>query len=399
MEVLKGKQIALGVSGGIAAYKAAELLRLLQKSGADVSVLMTPGARQFVTPLTFEALSGKPVYHEMFEEGAGRMEHIRSGGNADLLLVAPLTANTLAKMAQGLSDDPVSITYSAFAGPVVVAPAMNDQMWTHPAVQENIRTLKSRGVTVIHPEAGELACGAVGPGRLADLDVILKTVATRLDQAVDYKGKRILVTAGPTCEPIDPVRFITNRSSGKMGYAIADKARLRGAEVTLISGPTALTAPAGVHFLPCQLVTEMRDLVMEHISECDVLVMTAAVGDFAVREVAKEKIKKRGEALLTLEMTPTADILKEVSALNSRPLVVGFAAESENVLESALDKLERKKLDMIVANDISAPGIGFQSDDNQVTFITGPDQQETLPRMLKVEIADRLLDRLLPHLK
>lgn len=255
---------------------------------------MTRGAKQFITPLTFEALSGKPVYHEVFEEGAGRMEHIRSAGNADLLLVAPLTANTLAKMAQGLTDDPVSITYSAFAGPVVVAPAMNDQMWAHPAVQENIRILKSRGVTVIHPESGELACGAVGPGRLADLEVILKAVATRLDQIIDYKGKRILVTAGPTCEPIDPVRFITNRSSGKMGYAIADKARLRGAEVTLISGPTALMPPSGVRFLSCHRVAEMRDLVMEHIANCDLLVMTAAVGDFAVREVAKEKIKKRG---------------------------------------------------------------------------------------------------------
>lgn len=395
---LTGKRIALGVSGGIAAYKSAELLRLMQKSGAEVSVLMTPGAKQFVTPLTFEALSGKPVYHEIFEEGAGRMQHIQSAGKTDLLLVAPLTANTLAKMAQGLADDPVSITYSAFNGPVVIAPAMNDQMWAHSAVQDNIRTLKARGVTVVEPEAGELACGAIGPGRLAELDVILNAVGARLEQATDFKGKRVLVTAGPTCEPIDPVRFITNRSSGKMGYAIANKARLRGADVTLISGPTALTPPAGVQLLSCERVSEMRDLVMAHITDCDVLVMTAAVGDFAPLEIKKEKIKKKGEASLTLEMTPTPDILKEVSVLDDRPLVVGFAAESENVLESALEKMERKKLDMIVANDISAPGIGFQSEENQVTVISGPGKQETFPRMLKVEIADRLLDRVLSRL-
>ncbi len=396
--LLSGKRIALGVSGGIAAYKSAELLRLMLKSGAEVSVLMTSGAKQFVTPLTFEALSGQPVYHEIFKEGAGRMEHIQSAGKTDLLLVAPLTANTLAKMAQGLADDPVSITYSAFNGPVVIAPAMNDQMWAHSAVQDNIRTLKARGVTVVEPEAGELACGVIGPGRLAELEVILNAVATRLEQASDFKGKRVLVTAGPTCEPIDPVRFITNRSSGKMGYAIANKACLRGADVTLISGPTALTPPAGVQLLSCERVSEMRDLVMEHITDCDVLVMTAAVGDFAPLEIKKEKIKKKGDASLTLELTPTPDILKEVSVLHDRPFVVGFAAESENVLESALEKMERKKLDMIVANDISAPGIGFQSEENQVTVISGPGKQETLPRMLKVEIADRLLDRVLSRL-
>ncbi len=399
MDVLKGKRIALGVSGGIAAYKAAELLRLMQRSGAEVSVIMTAGAKQFVTPLTFEALSGNPVYHEIFEEGAGRMEHIASASKADLLMVAPLTANTLAKMAQGLADDPVSITYSAFSGPVLVAPAMNDQMWAHSAVRDNIRTLKARGVTVVPPESGELACGAIGPGRLAELDTILDAVKSRLAQSIDYKGKRVLVTAGPTREPIDPVRFISNHSSGKMGYAIADKARLRGAEVTLISGPTALAPPAGVRLLSCERVAEMRDLVLKNITDCDVLVMTAAVGDFAPREIEKEKIKKRGEATLTLEMTQTPDILKEVSTLEEKPFVVGFAAESENILQSALEKQERKKLDMIVANDISAPGIGFQSDDNQVTLISGPDEQETWPRMLKVEIADRLLDRILPSLK
>lgn len=393
---LTGKKIALAVTGGIAAYKAAELLRLLQKQGAEATVTMSPGAKEFITPLTFEALSGFPVYHEVFEEGAGRMEHIQSANKADLLLVAPLTANSLAKMAQGLADDPVSILYSAFGGPVVVAPAMNDRMWASAAVQDNIRTLKSRGVTVVQPESGELACGAVGPGRLADLEVIIETTAARLAQLKDYKGKCILVTAGPTCEPIDPVRFITNRSSGKMGYAIADKARQRGAEVVLVSGPTALTPPPGVQLLPCQRVAEMRDLVMQHIGDCDALVMTAAVGDFAPREIAKEKIKKRGEDSLVLEMIPTPDILKEVSALEKKPFIVGFAAESENVQASALEKMKRKKLDMIVANDISAPGIGFQADDNQVTLISGPDSQETWPRMLKVEIADKLLDRILP---
>ncbi len=395
VDSLNEKNIALGVSGGIAAYKAAELVRLLKKAGARVFVVMTPNAQEFVTPLTFEALSGNRVYGDLFESGqSGSMEHIRSAEQADAFVVAPATANTLGKMAQGLADDPASTLYTAFSGPVLVAPAMNDQMWVHPAVQDNIATLKRRGVDVVEPESGELACGSVGPGRLRGPQQILQAIQKRLSVLNDFAGKRFLITAGPTCEPLDPVRFITNPSSGKMGYALARKARERGAEVVLISGPTQLTPPAGVELLSCRRVAEMRDLVMRHAASSDVLVMTAAVGDYAPEVVAKEKIKKQGDAPLLLRLLPTPDILKEVATLDPGPYVIGFAAESENVVPSALAKLKKKKLGMIVANDISAPGIGFRSDYNQVTIITGPDAIESLPYLSKVEIADQLLDRI-----
>lgn len=394
--ILSGKHVALCVCGGISAYKAAELLRLLKKAGAAVSVAMTPGAQRFITPLTFEALSGRPVYSEIFEgEGTGRMEHIRSAEQADLLIVAPATANTLARMAQGLAGDPVCILYSAYCGPVMVAPAMNDNMWRHPALQDNLKTLRSRGVAVVEPDTGELACGSVGPGRLPEPEVLLQAISERLLRKADFAGKRVLVTAGPTCEPLDPVRYITNRSSGKMGYAIAQNAAERGAEVTLVSGPTHLPAPQGVRLLSCMRVAEMRDLVMRNLPDADVLVMTAAVGDFAPEIIEKEKIKKQGEAPLVLNLAPTPDILKEVSALAERPLLVGFAAESENLLQAAQEKFERKRLDLMVANDISAPGIGFQSDDNQVTLISRDREPVELPRMSKLEIAGRILDRVL----
>ena len=303
---LEGKQVALAVSGGIAAYKAVELLRLLVKEGARV-VVMTENAKRFVTPLTFEALSGNPVYHEIFgSQSSASMEHIRAAENADLMIIAPATANSIGKIAQGLADDPLSTLYAAFAGPVLVAPAMNDKMWDNPAVQENIRTLKRRGVGLIEPEAGELACGTVGLGRLAEPPVLLEAVRKYLLRQSDLKGLNILVTAGPTREPIDPVRFITNRSSGKMGYAIARQARSRGAEVTLISGPTHLEPPFGVTLLNCQRAGEMAQLVLDHLPRCDVLVMTAAVGDFAPDTVQKEKIKKKGQAGLLLNL-PRAD--------------------------------------------------------------------------------------------
>jgi len=396
---LEGKKVVLGVSGGIAVYKAVELSRLLIKEGAQVYVVMTENAKQFVTPLTFEALSGHPVYHEIFgSEASASMEHIRAAEDADLMIIAPATANSIGKMAHGLADDPLSTLFSAFTGPVLVAPAMNDKMWDNPAVQENIRTLKKRGIGIVDPEAGELACGTVGLGRLAEPERLLEAVRKCLLRQSDLSGLRILVTAGPTREPLDPVRFITNRSSGKMGYAIASQARSRGAEVTLISGPTHLEPPFGVTLLNCQRTGEMGDLVLEHLPQCDVLVMTAAVGDFAPESVQKEKIKKSGTEPLILNLHPTQDILKAVAENKSSQLIVGFAAESENIVQSATEKLQRKQLDLMVANDISVPGIGFQSDNNQVVLIDRHSKVEPLPLLPKTEIADILLDRILGHL-
>ncbi len=396
---LEGKKVVLGVSGGIAAYKAVELLRLLVKEGAEVYVVMTENAKQFVTPLTFEALSGHPVYHDIFgSQASASMEHIRAAENADLMVVAPATANSIGKMAQGLADDSLSTLFSAFAGPVLVAPAMNDKMWDNPAVQENIRTLKRRGVGIVDPEAGELACGTVGLGRLAEPERLLEAVRKGLLRQSDLAGLRVLVTAGPTREPLDPVRFITNRSSGKTGYAIARQARSRGAEVTLISGPTHLEPPFDVTLLNCQRTGEMAQLVLDHLSQCDVLIMTAAVGDFAPESIQKEKIKKSEGKPLILNLQPTQDILQEVAAKKSDQLIIGFAAESENIVQSATEKLQRKKLDLIVANDISAPGIGFQSDNNQVILIDRNAKVESLPLLTKTEIADILLDRILGQL-
>ncbi len=394
---MKNAKIVLGVSAGIAAYKAVELLRLLVKEGADVRVVMSANAGKFVTPLTFEALSGNPVYHLLFDaKNSADMEHIRIAENADLLLVAPATASILAKMAQGLADDALSCLHLAFKGPVLMAPAMNEGMWEHPAVRENIALLKSRGVQFVEPECGELACGVTGPGRLAEPALILDKVKAHFNQRDDLSGIQFLITAGPTHEALDPVRYLSNPSSGKMGYAIAEQAKARGGDVVLISGPTALTPPAGVGFKSCKTADEMNTLVQEHLENCDVLVMSAAVGDFAPEKLEKEKIKKQGG--LTLKLVPTKDILLGVAERKLGKLVVGFAAETQNLVESALEKLQKKNLDLIVANDISAPGIGFQSDSNQVTIIDREKNIENIPLKPKREIADLLLDRILSRL-
>ena len=390
---LQGKKIVLGVSGGIAAYKAVELLRLMVREKAEVFVVMSANAGKFITPLTFESLSGNPVYHEVFgQQSSASMPHIRAAENADLLIVAPATAGTIGKMACGLADDALSNLYLAFRGPVLLAPAMNDGMYANPAVQENISRMKQRGVEFIDPEEGELACGTVGQGRLADPSRILQAAQTRLGGDGDLKGLKILVTAGPTQEPLDPVRYISNPSSGKMGYAVAAEAERRGAEVTLISGPTYLEPPHGVETIFCKQAGEMLSLVTKYFSDCDVLVMVAAVGDFAPENLQKEKIKKSGEPLV-LKFMPTPDILKEVAKIKVHQMVVGFAAESQNVVQSAQEKLNKKDLDLIVGNDISSPGIGFQSDSNQVTFIDKEGKIEPLPRLSKREIANVLLNR------
>jgi len=392
---MKNKKIALAVSAGIAAYKAVELLRMLMKEEAEVQIVMSANAGEFVTPLTFEVLSRKPVYHQLFNlENSADMKHIRIAENADLMLVAPATASTLGKMANGLADDALSNLYLAFKGPVMIAPAMNEGMWRNLAVKENIEKLKSRGVKFIEPEDGELACKTTGPGRLANLDTILERVKSHFKQFHDLQGLRILVTAGPTHEPLDPVRYISNPSSGKMGYALAEQAKARGAEVVLISGPTHLKPPMGVGFKACKTAGEMNSLVQQCFPECDVLVMSAAVGDFTAEKLEKEKIKKRSREGQTLNLVPTKDILMEVSKIKTQQFVVGFAAETQNLIQSALEKLRNKKLDLIVANDISAPGIGFQSDNNQVTLVDSDEQVENLPRMAKREIANILLDKI-----
>ena len=395
---MKNIKIIFGVSAGIAAYKALELVRLLVKEGAEVRVVMSANADKFVTPLSFEALSRSPVYYSLFDAQSS-MEHIRVTENADLLVVAPATASILAKMANGLADDPLSCSHLAFNGPVLVAPAMNQEMWEHAAVKQNIATLKSRGVEFIDPEPGELACGVIGQGRLADINVILDKIKNYFIQRDDLNSIRFLITAGPTHEAIDPIRYLSNPSSGKMGYALAEQVMARGGEAILISGPTNLKPPLGVDFKPCKKADEMNCLVQEHLEDCDVLVMAAAVGDFAAENLEKEKIKKQGDKGLTLKLVATKDILLEVAKRNLGKVIVGFAAETQNLVESALEKLKKKNLDLIVANDISSPGIGFQSDSNKVTIIDREQNIENLPLKSKHEIADLLLDRILSIVK
>jgi len=395
---MKNIKIIFGVSAGIAVYKALELVRLLVKEGAEVRVVMSANAHKFVTPLTFEALSRSPVYYSLFDAQRS-MEHIRVTENADLLVVAPATASILAKMANGLADDPLSCSHLAFKGPVLVAPAMNQEMWGHAAVKQNIATLKSRGVEFIDPEPGELACGIIGQGRLADINVILDKIKNYFIPRGDLNSIRFLITAGPTHEAIDPLRYLSNPSSGKMGYALAEQVMARGGEAILISGPTNLKPPLGVDFKPCKKADEMNCLVQEHLEDCDVLVMAAAVGDFAAENLEKEKIKKQGDKGLTLKLVATKDILLEVAKRNLGKVIVGFAAETQNLVESALEKLKKKNLDLIVANDISSPGIGFQSDSNKVTIIDREQNIENLPLKSKHEIADLLLDRILSIVK
>jgi phosphopantothenoylcysteine decarboxylase/phosphopantothenate--cysteine ligase len=390
-------KIALGVTGGIAAYKAAEVLRLLQERGVSVQVIMTRAAQEFVRPLTFAALSGQKVITEMFGEGNAEpnvdsaVEHIAVAQEIDALLIVPATADTLAKLAQGIANDFLSTLYLATTAPVIIAPAMNVNMWEHPATRGNLDTLRSRGVHVVEPGAGYLACGMVGSGRLADPQQIVVETLAVLGVSQDLSGETVLITAGPTYEPIDPVRFLGNRSSGKMGYAIAEAALRRGAKVMLITGPTALTPPSAAEVVNVETAEQMRSVVMQHFPDASIVIKTAAVADYTAKHRSDQKIKRKGE--MTLDLVPTADILAELGSRRVKPsqVIIGFAAETEDGLAHARAKLRNKKVDAIVMNDVSQPGIGFGSERNAATIITAFEEID-LPEMPKSELAQRVLE-------
>lgn len=393
---MKKPCVVLGVTGGIAVYKACELLRLLQKRGIDVFVVMTRNACRFVAPLTFETLSGHPVAVDTFDRPqTWEVEHIALAKRADLFLIAPATANIMGKMACGIADDMLSTTVMATRAPVLVAPAMNTGMWENAAVQQNVKTLRARGVEIVAPVSGHLACGDSGAGKLEDVAVIAERACELLFAKKDMEGLRVMVTAGPSREALDPVRYISNRSSGKMGYAIAQAAQKRGAEVTLLSGPVAIEAPQGVKLVPFTTTQELLDRASELAREQDLLIQAAAPADYRAKEVAPQKIKKQGGEPMTFTLVENPDVAATLGkAKRSGQVFVGFAAETNDVLAHAKDKLARKNLDMIVANDVTRPGAGFDVDTNIVTLIT-KDGQEALPMMSKVEVAQRILDRAL----
>lgn len=393
---MKKPCVILGVTGGIAVYKACELLRLLQKRGIDVFVVMTQNACRFVAPLTFETLSGHPVAVDTFDRPqTWEVEHIALAKRADLFLIAPATANIMGKMACGIADDMLSTTVMATRAPVLVAPAMNTGMWENAAVQQNVKTLRARGVEIVAPVSGHLACGDNGAGKLEDVAVIAERACELLFAKKDMEGLRVMVTAGPSREALDPVRYISNRSSGKMGYAIAQAAQKRGAEVTLLSGPVAIEAPQGVKLVPFTTTQELLDRASELAQEQDLLIQAAAPADYRAKEIAPQKIKKQGGEPMTFTLVENPDVAATLGkAKRSGQVFVGFAAETNDVLAHARDKLARKNLDMIVANDVTRPGAGFDVDTNIVTLIT-KDGQEALPMMSKAEVAQRILDRAL----
>lgn len=391
-------RVALGVTGGIAAYKAAELLRMLQERGLDVQVVMTAGARNFVTALTFASLSGHKVITDMFGEGGeepnveSAIEHIAVAQGIDALVIAPATANVMAKMAQGIADDFLTTLCLATKAPIIIAPAMNVNMWENAATQQNLETLRTRGIRVLEPDEGYLACGMVGSGRLASVESIASAVFETLNLRDDLRNERVLISAGPTEEPLDPVRYITNRSSGKMGYALAEACKCRGAAVTLVSGPTRLAVPAGVTVENVRATAEMSDAMFRCLDRATVVLMAAAVVDFAPARTETEKIKK-GDGALTLELKPTLDILTEISRRRKPDqLIVGFAAETSNLLENAAAKVREKGLDLIVANDVTQEGAGFDADTNIVTLIFPGGQVKPLEKMSKLDVANAILD-------
>jgi phosphopantothenoylcysteine decarboxylase/phosphopantothenate--cysteine ligase len=394
-------KIALGVTGGVAAYKAAELVRRLQQEKLDVQVVMTRAAQEFITPLTFAALTGQKVITDLFSAAGSApanvesaIEHIAVAQRIDLLLVAPATADILGKFAHGIAEDFLSTLYLATKAPVVVAPAMNVNMWDHPATQENIAGLRARGVHIVDPDEGYLACGMTGSGRLAASETIAKKVCDVLGLRHDLENQTVLVSAGPTCEDIDPVRFLTNRSSGKMGYALAEAAHDRGARVVLVSGPTDLKIPDGVEWVPVRTTAQMHRAVLQHASSTNVAIMAAAISDYRPAATQDRKIK-RGEGRFVLELEPTPDILAELGREKGNRVLIGFAAETDKVAENVRGKLARKGANMIVANDVTQEGAGFDTDTNIVTFYLRDGREIPLPKMSKLEVANRILDQVL----
>ena len=404
---LSGKQIVLGVTGSIAAYKAVLLLRELTARGAEVAVVMTAGAEvtvvmsanaeHFVGALTFRTLSGRPVLSSLFDpQSEEAVEHVALAERADAFVVAPATANLLAKAAHGIADDFLTTLLLATRCPVLMAPAMDGGMWDHAAVQANVETLRERGVTVLEPEAGALASGLSGRGRLPEVPTLVEAVERALTPQRDLAGERVLVTSGPTREPIDPVRYLSNRSSGKMGHAVASAALRRGAEVVLISGPTTLQPPPGAVYVPVQTAEEMREASLQHLASASVVIKAAAVADYRVERPSATKIKSGGkDEGLTLSLVANPDILKELAQRKGGAFLVGFAAETNDVRKHAADKLRAKGVDLLVVNDVSQQGIGFDAEDNQVLLLDRWGGTLELPRMSKLEVAHAILDRVL----
>jgi len=397
----------LGVGGGIAAYKAAELARALSERGVEAQVIMTAAAQEFVRPLTFAALTGRQVITSLFpaagqdETLASAIEHIRVTQECDLMVVAPATADLLAKFAHGIANDFLTTAYLAFTGPVVLAPAMNTNMWNHAATQANLEILRNRGHIVVGPDEGSLACGMLGPGRMSEAGAIADAVLSVLNRCRDLEGESVLITAGPTQEPLDPVRYITNRSTGKMGYALAEAAAARGAHVILISGPVHLTAPNGVTLVRVRTALEMREAVLEHLGPATIVIKAAAVADYHVASVPGQKVKKTATRI-SLELDPTPDILAELGQKKGDRLLVGFAAETENLRREARRKLQSKNCDMVVGNLVGQEGTGFESDTNEVILALSTGDVIALPRASKREVAGRIFDealklRLAPH--
>ena len=398
--------VLLGVGGGIAAYKSAELARALMERGLRVQVVLTDAAQRFITPLTFAALTGRKVITDLFatasseETLSSAIEHISVAQDNDVMVVAPATADLLARLAYGHADDFLTTTYLAFTGPVVLAPAMNSNMWAHPATQENLNILRKRGHVIVEPEDGLLACGMTGPGRLAETNQIADVVASLgltsspVKASKDLDGETVLITAGPTQEPLDPVRFISNRSSGKMGYALAEAAGERGARVVLISGPVHLLAPPGVTLIRVHTAIEMRNAVFEHLAEATIIVKSAAVADYHLSHVPQHKVKKTATRM-SLELDPTPDILAELGQKKGDRLLIGFAAETENLTAGARSKLKSKNCDMVVANLVGQDGTGFESDENEAVLVLSTGETIPLQRAPKREMADRIFDQVM----
>jgi phosphopantothenoylcysteine decarboxylase/phosphopantothenate--cysteine ligase len=393
---LAGAELILGVTGSIAAYKAVYLLRELTRLGAAVTVVTTAHAREFIAPLTWRTLSGRPVLSELFDpQTPEAVEHVGLAERARALVVAPATANILAKAAHGLADDFLTTLLLAARCPILMAPAMDGGMWEHPAVVANVRTLRERGVHVLEPDAGALASGLAGKGRLPEVDAIVEALERVLAPKRDLLGERILVTSGPTREPIDPVRYLSNRSSGKMGHAVATASLRRGAQVTLIAGPTPLSPPPGAVYVPVETAEEMREAALQHLDPATIVIKAAAVADYRPRHPSETKIKSKKDEGLTLDLVPNPDILREIAARGGSRFVVGFAAETDDVSARAAAKLRAKGVDLLVVNDVSQRGIGFESDDNQVLLLDRWGGAVDLPKMPKIEVAEAILDRVL----